>query len=179
MRSLLLYGHPLFVDHLSKNPLAPKAHQWAEIAVQTVLGHRLGLPQGPGVESLLGGGTPEERTADGISVQLASNTRVAAPAVTAGALMLPPEVGWLMHVSSVTELAELLPHADHIALWWDLADPPTAALGALSETLVREASRGAWRGLHLYRHPERADYEPEERRAVWSGWLQQPDLVSA
>lgn len=179
MRRILLYGHPLCIDHLDRGPFG-EVEAWVEVAEQSIVAFRSPADPGPGAEAFLtASGRPRSVEVNGSILFLASDQPVPAEAVSAGAVLTEPSVGWLLHVQHVPRFRDLLSHADGIALWWDLADPPGASFEALAELLAVEARRGVWKGVHLYTHPERPLEDADARRAHWSGWLEAQSALEA
>lgn len=172
---VLIYGHPWCLDVLSAIPLdVPAGAPLFELAELSVLCHRFAPGErtvGGGLQTLLYGETPKTMTHGAFELGLASNRSVPIEAVVAGARVVSGPHVLLVHIDHAERFQEVLAAADQVAVWWDLADPPSAAFLTLADVLDREALRGAWRGLHLYQHPSRVADDVDSRLERWRSLL--------
>lgn len=80
------------------------------------------------------------------------------------------------------QLKSCLTCADHLYVFWDMADMPTAALAQIGEVLAHQQiiSQESWGGFHLYSHPERPVDDPAAVKAGFDKILgQYPQLSVA
>ncbi len=88
----------------------------------------------------------------------------------------------LINIQDAELFIPVYPHVDRFSILWDLADPAHGGLVKLAEVLAANhcLTPETWAGFHVYKHPNRAVSDAEQRRADFNRILEEfPALAVA
>lgn len=116
---------------------------------------------------------------------LAPNPPLPVAALCSAAAMLPHATSeyekavLLVNIHEAVEFADTYAYMSEFTVLWDIADEPGPGLGRLAEALADSQCLDPqrWRGFKLYRHPNRALPDADQRQAALQSVLDEYPLL--